>query len=358
MTESLVLFGTRKGGPGIGFSVARFDRKTGALSKPELVIEAPMPAYFVLSPDQRFLYTCNSGDTFQGQLNGGISAYALDAHTAALSFINAVSAEGMDPSYITLDAPGTHVLVGNYKSGNFVIYAVQPDGPLGARTALVHHAGSSVHPVRQTHPFVHSIVEDPSGRFVLVADLGIDKLLVYRYNNVTGTVTPNDPAGVDVDPGDGPRHLSFHPNGRWAYLVGEMGNAVHVFDWNADIGTLTRIERRSTLPDDFAGVSTTAEIRVHPSGRFLYVTNRGLDTIATFRIEQETGRLDLFDQAPTRGQKPRNFEFSPDGAWLIVTNHDSDNATVYALDQQTGRLTQAGDPISMPFPYCPRFIAL
>ncbi len=355
--ELLVLFGTRRGGPGIGFSVARFNLETGALSAPELVAEAPLPAYFVISPDQRFLYTCNSGDSFHGRPNGGISAYTLDARTGGLSFINAVSAEGLDPSYITLDRPGTHVLVANYKSGNFVIYAVLPDGSLGARTDLVQHTGSSIHPIRQLHAFAHSIIEDPSGRFVLVADLGIDKLLVYRYDNTTGTVTSNDPPGVDVTPGDGPRHVSFHPNGRWAYLVAEMGSSVHVFEWHADTGTLVPIERSSTLPDDFAGVSTTAEIRVHPNGKFVYVTNRGLNSLAIFAIDQQTGRLTLFDQVPTRGEKPRNFEFSPDGSWLIVTNHDSHNATVYSLNQDTGRLTQVGDPVAMPYPYCPRFLA-
>jgi 6-phosphogluconolactonase len=355
-TETLVLFGTRRGGPGVGFSVARFDLVTGALTTPTLVVEAPLPAYFVISPDQRFLYTCNSGDTFQGQPNGGISAFALDAATGALTFINAVSAEGLDPSYIWLDQPGTHVLVANYKSGNCVITAVRPDGSLGIRTDLVQLTGSSVHPVKQRTPLVHSIQEDPSGRFVLIANLGADRLLVYRYDNVTGTITPHDPPGVSVTPGDGPRHLSFHPNGRWTYLVGEMGNSVHVFDWDADAGTLTPIERVSTLPADFTGVSTTAEIRVHPNGRNLYVTNRGLDTLAAFAIDPRNGRLTLFDQVPTRGKKPRNFAFSPDGSWLIVTNHDSDNATVFALDQTTGRLTQVGEPVAMPFPYCPRFL--
>ena len=220
----------------------------------------------------------------------------------------------------------------------------------------MQHAGSSVHPRRQLHAFAHSIQEDPSGRFVLVADLGIDKLLVYRYDNANGTVVAHDPPGVNVTPCDGPRHLSFHPNARWAYLVAEMGSSVHVFDWDSVRGTLSPIERCSTLPADFTGVSTTSEICVHPNGRFLYVTNRGLDSVAIFRIDPRTGRLDLFDQVPTRGSKPRNFEFSPDGAWLIVTNHDSDNATVFALDQQTGRLTQVGAPVAMPFPYCPRFL--
>jgi 6-phosphogluconolactonase len=354
--EILVLFGTRTEGPGIGFSVARFNLKTGALSKPKLVLEAPMPAYFVISRDQRRLYTCNSGDTFHGKPNGGISAYALDAPTGALTFINAVSAEGLDPSYITLDQPETHVLVANYKSGDFVIYEALADGSLGARTDFVRHTGSSIHPIRQVHPFLHSIVEDPSGRFALVADLGTDRLAVYRYDNVTGTVVLHDPPGVTIQAGDGPRHVTFHPNGRWAYLDVEMGSSVHFFEWDADAGILHPVQRCTTLPDDFDGVSTTAEIRVHPNGRFLYVTNRGLDSIAVFRIDQQTGRLELFDQSPTRGKKPRNFEFSPDGNWLIVTNHDSNNATVYALDQDSGRLTQIGEPLPMAFPYCPRFL--
>ncbi len=352
----LVLFGTRAEGPGIGFSVAPFDLRTGRLGGPKFLVEAPRPAYFVISPDQRYLYTCNSGDTFHGRPNGGISAYALDPGTGELRPINAVSAEGMDPSYISLDRPGSHVLVANYKSGNFVIYAVQPDGSLGARTALQQHEGSSVHPVRQPHAFAHSIMEDPSGRFILVADLGTDKLMVYRYDNRTGTVMPNDPPFISVTPGDGPRHMSFHPNGRWLYLVCEMGNSVHVFAWDAGAGRLTPIERVSTLPPDFTGVSTTAEIRVHPDGRTVYVSNRGVDTVASFRIDPASGRLTLFDQAPTRGAKPRNFEFSPDGRWLLLTNHDSNNAIVYQIEPDSGRPIAVGEPVAVPFPYCPRFL--
>lgn len=352
----LVLFGTRAEGHGIGFSVALFDLRTGTLGSPELVVEAPRPAYFVITPDRCHLYTCNSGDTFHGRPNGGISAYALNPATGALRLVNAVSAEGMDPSYIWLDRRGAHVLVANYKSGNFVIYAVQPDGSLGARTALQQHEGSSMHPVRQPHAFAHSIMQDPSGRFVLVADLGIDKLMVYRYDEASGTVAPHDPPFVSVTPGDGPRHMSFHPNGRWLYLVCEMGNSVHVFAWDPDAGRLTPIERVSTLPPGFTGVSTTAEIRVHPDGRTLYVSNRGSDTLAAFRIDPHSGRLDLFDQAPTRGAKPRNFEFSPDGAWLLLTNHDSNNAMVYRLEPDTGRPVPVGEPVAVPFPYCPRFL--
>jgi 6-phosphogluconolactonase len=189
-----------------------------------------------------------------------------------------------------------------------------------------------------------------------VGDLGTDKVFIYKFDVKDGSLTPNDPAFVKVAPGSGARHVVFHPNGRWVYLVTEMGNTVIFFHWDGKRGALTEVQSISTLPPDFHGVSVSAEIRVHPNGRFLYTSNRGHDSIAVFSINAEDGRLTPIQYAPSGGRSPRNFDFDPTGHWLLVTNHESNNASVLRLDPQTGMLTPTGQPIDVPFPFCPRFL--
>ena len=294
-----VYFGTHSRGPGIGFSVAHFDTDTGALTQPRFLTEAVEPAYFVIHPDGRHLYTCNSGSP------GGVSAYEIDRATGQLTLLNKEPSGGGDASYVCLDQTGRFVLVANYEGGNIAVFALQSDGRIGGRTAFAQHTGSSVDPKRQTHAYAHSIIVDPTNRFALVADLGLDRLFIYRFDEKNGSLRPNDPPFATVRPGSGPRHVKFHPNGRWVYLINEMGCTVTAFNWDSDHGALTEFQTISTLPADFKGASTCAEIKVHPNGRFLYGSNRGHDSLAVFTIEPDTGRLTPLEYVSTQGKSPR-----------------------------------------------------
>jgi 6-phosphogluconolactonase len=348
--DMFVYFGTHRSGTNVGFSLAHFDTDTGALTKPEFLLQSPSPAYFVIHPDHQHLYTCNSGSP------GAVSAYEIEPHTGQLKFLNRVPAGGADTSYVSLDQTGHYVFAANYSGGNIAVFAIKPDGSLGERTAFVQHTGSSVNPLRQTHAYAHSIIVDPSNRFALVADLGLDKVFVYRFNAQDGTLTPNDPPFVNIKPGSGPRHVKFHPNGRWVYVISEIASTVTAFNWNSTNGTLAEFQSVSALPVDFKGTNTSAEIMVHPNGKFLYASNRGDDSLAVFAIDQATGKLTLVEHVPSGGNTPRNFAFDPTGKWIICSNHGSDNAFVFRVDENTGKLTQTGGPVSVPYPFCERFL--
>jgi 6-phosphogluconolactonase len=340
-----VYFGSHTAGPGKGFSVSHFDTVTGALSKPEFLLETPAPAYFIIAPGGRRLYSCNS--------TGFVSAYSIDPATAQLKLIDQKPSGGGDPSYISLDQTGHYVLVANFASGNVAVWALAPDGSLGERTAFVQHTD----PQRQLQPHAHSIRVDPSNRFALVGDTGLDKLFVYKFNAKDGSLAPNDPPFVGAAPGANPRHVAFHPNGRWLYVLTEAGSTIMLFDWDAMRGPLSEVQTVSTLPKDFQGQSACAEIEVHPSGKFVYASNRGRDSIAVFSVDARTGRLTLIQDVPSGGKTPRNFDMDPSAHWLLATNHDSNTAMVFRIDQETGRLTPTWQPVTVPAPYCPRFLA-
>jgi 6-phosphogluconolactonase len=349
--DNLVFFGTHAVGPGRGLSVAHFDSDTGVLGKPDLVAEAPAPAFFVIHPDGRHLYACNSNDFARGFTGETISAYSIDPLTGRLTLVNQQSSGGADPSYVTLDATGRYVLIANYKGGSIAAIELNADGSLGERTAAIRHRGSSVDPKRQTQPYAHCIRVDPTNRFALVADLGLDRLFVYRFDAQDGSLQPNDPPFATVAPGAGPRHLAFGPGGRYVYLVNEMASTIVTFAWDSKKGALTERQTLSTLPAGFPGTSQCAEILVHPNGKFVYGSNRGHDSVAVFAIDAGTGQLRLVEHVLTQGRTPRNFAFDPSGRWIIVTNHGSDNAMVFRVDGRTGRLAPRGQPVDIGYPF-------
>lgn len=362
VNDFYVYFGTHRAGAGLGLSLAHFNSDTGVLTVPKFEIQSSAPAYFVIGPDGKHLYTCNSGDTFQGKPGGGVSAFGIDSATGHLSALNTKPAGGEDTSYISLDRTGRFALVANYKGGNIAVFTLQPDGSLGERTAFVQHTGSSVDPVRQTHAYAHSIITDPTNRFAIVADLGLDKVFVYHFDEKTGALTPNEPAFVSVKPGSGPRHPvfaapfdPFSPSGQAVYVISEIASTVTAFHWDSEKGTLAEFQVISTLPADFKGTSACAEIAIHPNGKFLYASNRGHDSLAVFAIDAKDGRLSLVQHVPSGGQTPRNFAFDPTGQWIVATNHGSNNAVVFRVDAATGKLTQQGNPVSVPYPFCERF---
>lgn len=348
--DTFVYFGTHRTGPGAGFSLAHFDTDTGVLTRPEFLLEARAPAFFVIGPDGRHLYTCNSGNP------GGVAAYAIDPHSGGLTYLNHELAGGGDTSFISLDHTGRYALVANYEGGNLAVFAIRPDGSLGDWTAFEQHTGHGVNPRRQTHAYAHSIIVSPDNRFALSADLGLDRVYVYRFDPRDGSLRPNRPAFFGVAAGSGARHIRFHPNGRWVYLDNEIASTVMGFDWDASRGTLRLFQTISALPADFRGASVSAEMEIHPNGRFLYVSNRGDDSLAVFAIDPSNGRLSLVQRIASGGKTPRNFAFDPTAKWIICTNHGSDNAVVFAVDGATGRLTQHGAPLPVPYPFCERFL--
>ena len=354
--DNLVFFGTHSVGAKKGISVAHFNSETGVLTKPELVVEAPAPAYFIIHPDGKHLYACNSNDFAKGYTGQTITAYSIDPKNGNLTLLNQQSSGSADPSYICMDASKRFVLVANYKGGSVAVITLKPDGSLGEITANIKHTGRSVDTVRQTQPYVHSIKLDPTNHFALVADLGLDKLFVYRFNSETGSLEPNDSPFAAVAPGSGPRHIAFHPNGKFVYLINEIACTIITYAWDSTTGKLIELQTSSTLPSDFKGKNTCAEIEVYPNGKFLYASNRGHESLAVFAIDSTNGKISLLEHIPTQGHWPRNFSFDPTNKWLIVTNHNSDNAMVFKVDDKSGHLTPVGNPVPIAYPFCIRFL--
>lgn len=333
----------------MGITVAQLDTDTGALSAPKLVVEARDPAHMELSTDGGHLYLCNTGTP------GGVSAFAVDRKTGALKFLNYKESKGRGPSYVSVDHSGRYVLDANYGGGFVEVFSLNKDGSLDEQTAFVQHIGSSVHP-RQSKPFAHWFRSDPSGRFALAADLGMDQVLVYRLDAATGKLAAHDPPFTKVTPGSGPRHLAFHPNGKWTYVVQELSNEVVALQWDAAKGTLTQFQAVKTLADTFKEPSTAAEIAVRADGRFLYVSNRGEDSIVVYAIDARTGELTLKQRVPSGGRTPRFFSFDPTGKWLLVSNQEGGNVTVFGVDAKTGELAQQGQPVVIARPMAIVFV--
>jgi 6-phosphogluconolactonase len=230
------------------------------------------------------------------------------------------------------------------------VYSLSKDGSLDTQTAFVQHVGSSVHPQRQQKPYAHWIRTDPSNKFAVVADLGMDEILVYRFDGKTGALTPNDPPYAKVPGGMGPRHLAFHPNGKWVYGIAEIGNQVMAFNWDSAKGTLTQFQSVDTLDASFKDASTAAEIAVHANGKFLYASNRGEDSIVVYAIDPANGQLAFKQRVASRGKVPRYFTFDPSNKWLIVANNEGANLAVFSVDGKTGALAPVGDPVALVKP--------
>jgi 6-phosphogluconolactonase len=353
----LVYFGTYTGPASKGIYVSRFDPATGGLAPAELAADTVNPSFLAASPDGRFLYSVNEVGEFQGKKSGFASAFAIDRATGRLTLLNQSSTGGADPCHANVDRSGRSLLVANYSGGSIAALPIGPDGRLGAASSVVQHKGSSVNRERQEGPHAHSIELDAANRFALVDDLGLDKVLVYRFDPVRGTLTPHEPPSASVAPGSGPRHLAFHPDGRHVYVINEMLLTITAFRFDPERGVLEQLQTLSTLP---AGVAprpeySTAEVRVHPSGRFLYGSNRGHDTIAVFAIDGKTGSLTPIEHVPTGGKTPRNFTLDPTGAYLLAANQGSDSVVVFRIDGATGRLKATGQTLRVGSPVCVTF---
>jgi 6-phosphogluconolactonase len=349
---------TQDGSKSKGIYAYRFDPTTGDSTALGLAAETTNPSFVAIHPNGRFLYAVNELGNYEGPNSGGVSAFSIDRETGKLTFLNEVGSRGADPCYIIVDKAGKHVLVANYTGGSIAAFPIDDSGKLGAASAFVQHTGHGANPKRQEGPHAHSIDLSPDNRLAFVDDLGLDELLVYKFDASTGSLTPNDPPFVKLDPGAGPRHFALHPSGKFAYVVAEMASTVTALSVDMHTGKLQRLQTLSTLPEDFKGENDDAEVEVHPSGKFLYASNRGRDSIAVFAIDPRKGTLTRVDDVSTQGKVPRHFEIDPTGHFLLAENSKSDNIVVFRIDQSTGRLTPTGHKIEVGSPVCMKFLKL
>jgi 6-phosphogluconolactonase len=351
-----VYIGTYTGRNSQGIYQFDFDTASGKASEPELAGEAANPSFLAVSADGKFLYCVSeSGGNGSNKKVGMVNAMALDPATGKLTLLNQQPSGGEGPCHVTIDASGKFVLTTNYASGSVSVLPINADGTLGAATAFDQHTGSGPMKGRQEGPHAHSANMDPTNRFAIVCDLGLDKVFVYRLNG-DGTLTPNEPPTASVAPGGGPRHFTFHPNGKIAYVINEMGSTVTAFKWDAGKGTLTEVQTIGTLPEgSTAKNNTTAEVKVHPSGKFLYGSNRGDDSIAMFAVDPESGKLSSLGHVSCGGKTPRNFAIDPTGKWLLAANQNSNNICVFRIDPTSGKLEATGEEIKVSHPVCVKF---
>src|ERR1700676_1339069 len=349
---------TEDGSKSKGIYRSRFYAETGQTTSLGLAAETTNPSFVALHPNGRFLYAVNEVGNYKGPNSGGVTAFSIDRATGRLTFLNEVASRGADPCYITVDKTGKYVLVANYTGGSIVAFPILEDGKLGEASAFVQHTGHGTNPERQEKAHAHSIDLSTDNRFAMVDDLGLDELLVYKFDSAKGSLTPNSPPFVKLDAGAGPRHFALSPSGKFAYVVAEMQSTGAAVSNDSGSGTLHRLQTISTLPKSFTGQNDDAEIQMYPSGKFLYASNRGSDTIAVFAIDSSKGTLTPIEYTPTQGKIPRSFEIDPTGKFLFAENQKSDNVVVFGIDAKTGHLTPTGKVLDVGSPVCVKFLKI
>ena len=354
----LVYAGTYTNARSKGIYAWRMDMASGSISSLGLVAETPNPTFIEIAPNHRFLYAVNEVDRFEGKPAGSVSAFSIEAATGKLTFLNQQTSGGPGPCHLTLDREGKNVLVANYNGGSIECLPVQSDGRLGTPACFIQHSGKSVNPQRQAGPHAHCMTLDAADHFAFVCDLGLDRIMSYRFDAGKGTLVPNQPAFTAAKLGAGPRHLVFAPNGHEAYAINEMHSTIVRYSYDSATGVLTELQTVSLLPDGFTGANTAAEIAVHPSGKFLYGSNRGDDSLAVFSIDPATGNLIFLQRISTQGKTPRNFAIDPSGKLLFAANQFSANIVVFNIDPATGKLAPSGQVLEAPSPVCIKFVPL
>lgn len=336
-----------------GIYLYEMDPVTGALTRRNS-FKSVNPSFLTIDRSKRYLYAVNEVAEYAGKPSGGVSAFVIDRTTGNLRLLNEQATHGADPCHLTIDRRGKTLLVANYTGGSITALPVRSDGTLGMASGVKQHEGSGVKE-QQKGPHAHCIILDRSERYAIAADLGIDKVMIYRFDPTSGKLTPGKQASAELKAGAGPRHLTLHPNGRYLYVINELDSTMTVFKYNAPSGTLSEVETVSTLPSDFSGVSYCADVHGSRSGRFLYGSNRGHNSIVVFEIDQRTGKLKQLEHVSTEGNWPRNFVIDPSGRFLLVANQRSDNVVTFAIDPQSGHLKPTGQVAEIPVPVCLKF---
>ena len=360
---TFVYVGTYTGPKSKGIYLFRLQTENLEVSQNILLVpmgvaaETPSPSFLALDARRRWLFAVNELSELDGSPTGGVSAFSIDQTKGTLTSLNRRSSKGKGPCHLVIDKESRHVLVANYGSGSVAVLPIGADGRLGEATDFVQHTGRSVHPERQTGPHAHCVTLDPANRFAFVCDLGLDKILAYRFDSTRGTLTPHTPPFASVKPGAGPRHMVFRPDGRYAYVVNELDSTITVFAYAAAAGSLRDVQTVSTLPEHFDGANTTAEIDVHPSGKWLYVSNRGHNSVVLFSIDFEKGTLTYVEEQGTGGNTPRHFGIEPTAKHMAIGNQNSDTVLMCRIDAGNGRLKPSGVFASVPSPVCVKFLS-
>jgi 6-phosphogluconolactonase len=345
-----LLVGTYTRGKSTGIHVYDFDKQTGSVKIVDSV-QTPNPSYVAVAPNQKFVYAVS--ETQRGNFSGKVRAFSFDKKTGRLNFINEEPSVGDNPCYIITDKTGKWVVVANYTSGTLAVLPIKNDGSLGEAASSSQHTGHGVNPQRQEGPHVHSVVLSPDNKYLFVQDLGVDKIIIYSFNDKTGAIARKD--SMKLQDGSGPRHFTFHPNGKWAYLVQEMSGTVTAFNYQN--GKLKTAQTISALPAGFNKYFTSADIHISNDGKFLYASTRDSANILTiFRIEPKTGKLSVVGRQSVLGKTPRNFNFDPSGNYLLVANQNSDAVVVFKVNRQTGLLTDTGKRIDVGSPVCIKWV--
>jgi 6-phosphogluconolactonase len=352
-----VYIGTYTGRGSEGVYRAQLDLKTGLLELKGVTKGIQNPSFLAIHPTGKFLYAVSEVEVQGGKKTGGVSAFSIDASTRELTLLNQQESGGSGPCHLAIDATGKVVLVANYGAGSVASLPIDADGRVKPTASVVQHQGKSVNEQRQEGPHAHSFNVDPTNRFAVAADLGVDKIFVYKLDSEKGTITPNDPPSAQTPAGGGPRHFAFHPGGKFAYANNELTSSVNAMTWDGEKGVLKVIQTMSTLPSTELDLgNTTAEVQVHPTGDFVYVSNRGNDSIAGFKVDKESGKLSVIGHTKTGGKVPRNFGIDPTGKYLLAANQDSDTVFVFSIDPSSGMLKPTGSSVPVSMPVCVKFL--
>ena len=357
----LVFVGTYTRGPqgqnrSEGIFVYRMDPSSGALALLSKAGGPPNPSFLTVDPSHRYLIAVSETGEFNGEPGGGVSSYAINAATGELKLINSQPTRGADPCYVTVDPTGKWVLVSNYSGGSVTVLPLGEDGQLGSPTDTIQHHGFSVNPDRQAEPHAHSVQVAPgSGKLVLAADLGLDRILLYDLDLSAGSLSPHAVPYLSTAAGSGPRHMAFYPGGRYLYVASEMGSTISAYQFDPSAQTYAELQTLSTLPEGYSGQNSGADIHISPSGKFLYTSNRGQDSLAVFAIDAASGKLTALGQVSTQGKTPRNFAIDPTGTFILAANQDSGSIVTLKIDAETGLPAPAGPVTNLPMPVCVQF---
>lgn len=342
--EHYMLIGTYTSGKSEGIYVYKFNSNTGEFSPVSIAKGIKNPSFLAVGPGNKYVYSVSEGD---GQ--GSVTAFSFS--NGNMNMLNARSSGGSGPCYVAVDKTGKWVATGNYGSGSFAVLPIEANGSLGEPVSVMVHQGKSVNAQRQEKAHVHATVFSPDNKYLFVPDLGMDKIMAYAFDEKTGKLSNANPAFAASNPGNGPRHLDFHPSGKYAYLMEEMSGTVNVFSYKN--GKLTAIQNITSHPAGYKGAIGSADIHVSPDGKFLYASNRGdANSIAVFAINQKNGQIRPVTHQPTLGKTPRNFNLDPSGNFLLVANQNSDNIVIFKRDKKTGMLKALDKQIQVPNPVC------
>ncbi len=352
-----VFVGTYTDNGSEGIYSFKFNSITGEVSTIDLAAATDNPSFITIDRKGQFLYAVNELANFDNDSTGAVSVFKIDHQSGKLNLIQQISSLGAHPAHLSLDKTGKFLLVANYTSGNIAVFPIDKEGRLGEHTAFIQNYGTSVNPERQTSPHAHFIQATDDNKFVMVADLGTDQIFIFQFDSTSGSLKPNDPAFINLDPGSGPRHFAFSPSGKFLYVLNELTSTVTVFDFDPTTASSKNKQTISTLPEKFEGTNTAAEILADSKGKFLYASNRGDDSIVQFSIDSVSGTLTPIKWVSSGGKAPRNFEIDPTGKWLFSANQRSDNILLFKIDQESGGLINTNQTLSIKSPVCVKFIS-